>query len=324
VLASLDSLTSAERAAALDVGQLTLDVVGIFEPTPFADLTSAVISLCRGDVSSAAMSGISVIPYAGDVAKLARIPRYVASVDSALALARSSPRFGGILSPLLARLLNALGRLPLSRLSPPVRDAVMRIDRAIRDFLPESMWALSRRDRLAEDMLKQIFGSARHVGFLQRQNMRVIVDFLDRHGYAAGNTAEWAAKIKGLDLHAADAIGVTQLRTGDRVAMYVDTARPPDRQVGEWLVKSQGAVGTASLGISGAGRSRQLFRVKAPVEVLESRAAHVADTWTTGRRADVRVVTTQNDRQGLRAAELAGGGGTQYFLPRAWEFLEKL
>ena len=324
MLTSLDSLTSAERAAALDVGQLALDVVGIFEPTPFADLTSGVISLCRGDVSSAALSGISVIPYAGDVAKLAKMPRYVASVDSAIALARSSPRFAGILSPLLARLLNALGRLPLRRLSPAVRDAVMRMDRTIRDFLPESMWALSRRDRLAEDMLKRVFGSARNVGFLQRQNMRVVVDFLDRHGYAGGNTAEWAAKIKGLDLHATDAVEVTRLRAGDRVAMYVDTAKPNDRQVGEWLVKSQGAVGAANLGISAAGRSRQVFRVKASVEVLESKAAHVADIWTTGRRADLGGVIREGQRRVLPAAELAAGGGTQYFLPRAWEFLEKL
>ncbi len=126
MLTSLDSLTDAERTAALDVGQLALDVVGIFEPT------------------------------------------------------------------LLARLLNALGWLPLHRLSPVVRDAVLRMDRAIRDFLPETMWALS----------------------------------------------------------------------------------------------------------------------------------HVADTWTTGRRADIGGAVGEGQRRARPAAEMAAGGGSQYFLPRAWDMLE--
>lgn len=320
---SLDSLTGDEREAALDIGQFVLDMVGIFEPTPVADLTSAIISVCRGDVAGAAISGLSVVPYAGDLAKLTKVQRYTQSIDSAIALARSSPRFAAVLQPLLARLLNALSRLPIRRLPPSVRDAIVRMDRTIRDFLPETMWALSRCDRLTEQLLKLVFGSARNIGLLQRQNLRLVVDFLDRHHYADGNLVEWAAKLKGLDLHAVDAVEIVHLNAGERVAMYVETSRPVNRQVGEWMVKAQGAVSAANLGISGAGRSRQLFRVKSGVEVLASKAAPVGDTWTAARSTSLPVVTTQG---GLRSAgpELTSGGGSQYFLPRAWEFLERM
>ena len=77
----LKALSPDARELLLDVGQFTLDIVGIFEPTPFADLTSGVISLCRGDIFGGVISAIAIVPYAGDLAKLAKIPRYVHVVD---------------------------------------------------------------------------------------------------------------------------------------------------------------------------------------------------------------------------------------------------
>ena len=65
----------------MDKVQMALDVVGTLEPTPFADLTNAGISLARAamdpgkagqHLKNAAISGIGVIPYLGDVAKLAK------------------------------------------------------------------------------------------------------------------------------------------------------------------------------------------------------------------------------------------------------------
>ena len=42
-LRDIQALSPEARELLLDVGQFTLDIVGIFEPTPFADLTSGVI-----------------------------------------------------------------------------------------------------------------------------------------------------------------------------------------------------------------------------------------------------------------------------------------
>ncbi|MBW4458769.1 MAG: S8 family serine peptidase [Nodosilinea sp. WJT8-NPBG4] len=45
-----------------------LDVVGTFEPTPFADLTNAILYASEGDWTNAGISAGSVLPYAGDAA----------------------------------------------------------------------------------------------------------------------------------------------------------------------------------------------------------------------------------------------------------------
>ncbi len=70
-----------EGMSALDWAQLALDGVGAVEPTPFADLTNAGISLGRAafdpknagqHLMNAGISLVSTIPYVGDVAKLAK------------------------------------------------------------------------------------------------------------------------------------------------------------------------------------------------------------------------------------------------------------
>jgi hypothetical protein len=67
--------------SSLDSLQLMLDAVGVFEPTPFADVTNAGISLTRAiaepanagrHLKNAGLSLISTLPYLGDVAKLAK------------------------------------------------------------------------------------------------------------------------------------------------------------------------------------------------------------------------------------------------------------
>lgn len=45
-----DDLSQEEKDLLLDVGQLALDLIGIVEPTPFADSASAVISISRRDL----------------------------------------------------------------------------------------------------------------------------------------------------------------------------------------------------------------------------------------------------------------------------------
>lgn len=321
---SLANLTAEERELTLDVGQFTLDMIGIVEPTPFADLTSAIVSMTRGHWGSAAISSIAVIPYLGDTAKLLRISSYARTLERAVIVARGSPRFAAILQPILARLLPLISRIPIAHVSADARNAVLRADRVIRDFLPQNLWALSRLDQATETMLKAVFGDPRGVGFLQRQNMRVVVDFLQRNRYAGEDTAEWAKKIKGIDLHSSDAVVVRELRAGDEVAMYVDLMKPANREIGEWMTQVRGAVSHRNLGVSGHGRERGIFRAKTSREVLVSRAAPVKDVWTTLRRdyAGTRSAASAADQR--VKAEFTAGGGEQIFLPRAWEVLERV
>jgi len=46
-----------------------LDVGGTFEPTPFCDLGSSIISVCRGNWGDAGWSLLGVVPYVGDLGK---------------------------------------------------------------------------------------------------------------------------------------------------------------------------------------------------------------------------------------------------------------
>ena len=320
-LSDLQALPPDERALLLDLGQFTLDIVGIFEPTPFADLTSGVISLCRGDVMGAAISVVGVVPYAGDVAKLGKIPRYVQIVERTVQMARTSAAFGRLARPLLARLLSALDALPLDRVSQSGRVEIGRMRNAIDDFLgPARM--LSKAERLTEDMLKRVLGSNRNVGVLPRRNVRTIVEFFDRHNVDAGDLDKWAAKIKGIDLHAVDPVSIATLHPGDVVLQYLDTGRAAGRQVGEWMVRYKGGVGAGNLGLSDAGRRPQRFRVRGPVEALRSKAAGAADHWTTGGAKPHTAVVVENGKRVMKPAEHVAGGGEQVFLPEAWKYLE--
>lgn len=73
-----------------DAVQTALDIAGIADPTPISDVAGAVLSAARGDWFGAAMSLVSVIPYAGDalgktakgvrmIAKLARLRKKLAN-----------------------------------------------------------------------------------------------------------------------------------------------------------------------------------------------------------------------------------------------------
>ena len=140
---------------------------------------------------------------------------------------------------------------------------------------------------------------------------------------ANGNPAAWAELIRGIDLHAVEPVRVISLRRGELVAEYVELGRAKDRQIGQWMVMAQGAVSHRNVGLSGAGRERKVFRVKQDVRVLKSKAAGAADHWTAASSKAHTAVTVESGQRVMKPAEHVAGGGDQYFLPRAWEFLEE-
>lgn len=82
-----------QKRLLLDMGQFVLDIVGIFEPTPFADGSNALISMGRGDWLGAGLSAISIFPYLGDFAELGKLPKYSRSVNRAVELASKDTAF---------------------------------------------------------------------------------------------------------------------------------------------------------------------------------------------------------------------------------------
>jgi len=99
---------------ALDLSQLCFDVAGIADPTPASDGTSVLISLHRGRWFDAAISGVSMIPYVGDLAKAGKIPHYLKTLEDTIALARQSRETARLLTPVVSRLARLLELFPAS------------------------------------------------------------------------------------------------------------------------------------------------------------------------------------------------------------------
>ncbi|OYP34240.1 hypothetical protein CGZ80_15775 [Rhodopirellula sp. MGV] len=129
------SLTPEEKEFVLDVVQLTLDIIGIFEPTPFADSANVVISLGRGDWLGAGLSGLGVIPYLGDLAKVGKLPRYSRRLRQAIELARQNNAFAKQVRPWFEKLYAALNSIPVENLSSKMKDWVNQIKRPLESFL---------------------------------------------------------------------------------------------------------------------------------------------------------------------------------------------
>lgn len=109
---------------ALDVGQMALDVVGIFDPTPISDGTNAVVSLFRGDFLGAGISAISILPGIGDAAKLGKLGKWAQTTADAVELAAKNPAFLRQVEPGLRRIADAIGSAPLDKLPASAREAL--------------------------------------------------------------------------------------------------------------------------------------------------------------------------------------------------------
>lgn len=112
----LKNLSDAERKELLslttDLVQLAFDLAGFVDPTPVSDAASGLISLARGQWFDAAISGVSMIPYVGDLAKAGKLPKYLKSVERAVALADKSADMAKALIPGMKKLDHLLGMIP--------------------------------------------------------------------------------------------------------------------------------------------------------------------------------------------------------------------
>ena len=117
----LKTLEKVPNKVRLDVVQLGLDLVGIVDPTGAADVTSAFISLLRGDLLGAALSAASALPL-GDLAKAGKFRKYANSLAELVSIALKQPKLAWALrTPLrqIRDLLNGLRGLPgVSQLPP--------------------------------------------------------------------------------------------------------------------------------------------------------------------------------------------------------------
>jgi|GEM_PF-2812368 len=131
-----EGLTDEQKALYLDLAQLALDVVGIAEPTPFADGSNAVISLFRGDWLGAGLSALSIIPYVGDLAKLGKLGKWGTTVSNVVEMAAKNADFAKYAEPLLKKIDDAIGAIPdnvMRNLPESAQDTLNSIRKKIDD-----------------------------------------------------------------------------------------------------------------------------------------------------------------------------------------------
>jgi hypothetical protein len=134
---------------AADVVQFALDIVGIVDPSGTADAMSGLISLGRGKWLDAAISGVSMVPYIGDLAKTAKLPRYARSIAEAVQLASKDHKFAAQLKPALEKLKAALDKVPLGKLPEPAQRQLFQIKTDIEAFLKRRMYNPNPKHELA-------------------------------------------------------------------------------------------------------------------------------------------------------------------------------
>ena len=109
-----EGLSEEEKELYLDLAQLSLDVVGIVEPTPFADGTNTIISAFRGDWLGAGLSLVGVIPYVGDLAKLGKLSKWADTVTNVITAASKSEKFASAVRPVLSQIEKGINSIPES------------------------------------------------------------------------------------------------------------------------------------------------------------------------------------------------------------------
>lgn len=128
------ALADEKRELLLDITQIGLSIVGIFEPTPFADGADGIISLFRGDFWGAGISAAGMIPYVGDLAKLGKLPKFLKIVERAVTIAKADAKFAESLRPALRTLKEALDKVPLDSLPKAAREQIQAMRGKIDEF----------------------------------------------------------------------------------------------------------------------------------------------------------------------------------------------
>jgi len=129
-----ESLTPEQKELLLDLTDLGLSVIGIFEPTPFSDLAGTGLALSRGEYGGAAISALGMIPYLGDLAKLGKFPKLVKVMEAVVSMAKTDGKFAKLVEPLLKNLKKALDALPIEKLPQKAQDAIKSIKNKIDEF----------------------------------------------------------------------------------------------------------------------------------------------------------------------------------------------
>lgn len=183
-------LTGRANQLSLDLVQFALDLVGIADPSPVSDGLSGLISLRRGDWLGAGISGLSMIPYIGDLAKAGKIPKYARSITEAIGLASKNVDFARALRPALVQIGAGLDRLPIMSVPSAVQGQFMRMRTDIAQFLRNTRWI----DELENPLKRQYHHYSKHAGIPAAGRQGTKMDLSPNESLALLRKAEFSEK----------------------------------------------------------------------------------------------------------------------------------
>ncbi|WP_315763601.1 hypothetical protein [Sphingomonas sp. Y38-1Y] len=135
----------------LDLGQMALDIAGLFDPTPISDGANGVISAGRafgsllsgnwgeagGHAVNGLISGASMLPILGDTAKLGKIGKWAETVGDSVSAVAHNPALRQTLAPALEKVKGAIDAIPegaLNALPASARESLEATKRQLDDF----------------------------------------------------------------------------------------------------------------------------------------------------------------------------------------------
>jgi hypothetical protein len=192
----------------LDLIQLGLDIGGIFDPTGIADAGSAAISLGRGELLDAGINVVSMFPWIGDAAKLLKIPKYIATVQTLVSVIAHNPQVAVLATPLLKKSYDILNKVPWDQVPESFRKAWQS--------LQEELWkGLKKSDDVAKKYTDEAIAAKRAPdphwkqskpsrAVLNERLGGVLGDELDAHHIVAGDLARAAPARQLLDKYQID------------------------------------------------------------------------------------------------------------------------
>lgn len=130
-LASIQGASGDRQALLLDLGRAAIDLVGLLEPTPFADLTDADVAIDRGNWLDAGLSTLGTIPGRDDPG---RLPRVAGTIERAVDIARTDPGFAQQVRPLLQPVGDLIDDVALDALPASAREAVETMAGQLAEF----------------------------------------------------------------------------------------------------------------------------------------------------------------------------------------------
>jgi A nuclease of the HNH/ENDO VII superfamily with conserved WHH len=135
-----------------DVGKMAVSIAGIVDPTPLSDGIGTVWALLDREWLDAGISALGVVPYIGDLAKAGKLGQFARTIEKAVDLAKVDTEFARAARPVLQKIKDGLGTLPLDNMPRAVREPLQRMQTKLDEFFRAGAVA-ARPVRLEASML---------------------------------------------------------------------------------------------------------------------------------------------------------------------------